>query len=107
MRRRRIGAVVLAPLLVVGWVPARASVADPDARSYRDDEVALEASPEGTSSTWPVVHRVETTDPVVFVTIDDGWTRSPAAYDQIRARGWPIANFVLPDPLRADPGYYT
>ncbi len=60
-----------------------------------------------TSASWPTVSRIATSDPVVFVTIDDGWTRSPAAYDAIRQRGWPVTSFVLPEPLRADPNYFT
>jgi len=34
-----------------------------------------------------VVRRIATTDPVVFVTIDDGWVRDPAGRDLLVRSG--------------------
>lgn len=105
MRRCSIGVLaLLAPVLLVCSTPAAASAPSPP--SDRDDQAPLELSAEGTATTWPAVYRIDTADPVVFVTIDDGWTRSSSAFDAIRARRWPVTNFVLPSPFRADPGYY-
>lgn len=42
----------------------------------------------------PVVHRIPTSDPVVFITIDDGVTPEPAALDVIRARQVPVTLFL-------------
>lgn len=51
-----------------------------------------------------VVYRVETTDPVVFVTIDDGAWTSDELGAWLDRRGLPIVNFVMPGILeqRAD-----
>jgi peptidoglycan/xylan/chitin deacetylase (PgdA/CDA1 family) len=108
MRRHLIGVVVLlAPLLLVGWTPARGSADAPPRPVEGDGGLApMELSAAATSSSWPAVYHVDTADPVVFVTIDDGWTRSPEAYDAIRARSWPVTSFPLPSPLSADPAYY-
>ena len=50
--------------------------------------------------------KIATTDPVVFLTIDDGWTRSPEALALIRERRIPATLFILPAPAAADPAYY-
>ncbi|MCC7076237.1 MAG: polysaccharide deacetylase family protein [Acidimicrobiia bacterium] len=42
-----------------------------------------------------VVTRVATQDPVVFITIDDGWTLDPRVLDLLRARGAPITAFPV------------
>lgn len=51
-----------------------------------------------------VVYRVETDDPVVFITIDDGAWTSDALGDWLDRRDLPITNFVMPGILeeRAD-----
>lgn len=51
-----------------------------------------------------VVYRVETDDPVVFITIDDGAVTSNQLGDWIDRRALPIVNFVMPGILeqRAD-----
>ncbi|HYZ97946.1 MAG TPA: polysaccharide deacetylase family protein [Acidimicrobiales bacterium] len=54
----------------------------------------------------PVVTRVETTDPVVFLTIDDGWTRSPDVSAAFAELGVPATLFLLDGPLEADPGFF-
>jgi peptidoglycan/xylan/chitin deacetylase (PgdA/CDA1 family) len=41
------------------------------------------------------IRRIETNDPVVFVTIDDGWTRSADALRLIRRSGMPVTAFLL------------
>ena len=50
--------------------------------------------------------RVETKDPVVFVTIDDGHTRSTSAQRTLDQLGWPVTSFVLSRPFAADPFYF-
>lgn len=42
----------------------------------------------------PVVHRIPTTDPVVFITIDDGIVRDPWALEALRVRGAPATLFL-------------
>ncbi len=46
-----------------------------------------------------VVSRVPTTKNVVFITIDDGFHRTPAAAETLERLRWPVTNFVLPATL--------
>ncbi|MFE5618060.1 polysaccharide deacetylase family protein [Streptomyces sp. NPDC056524] len=54
----------------------------------------------------PVVSRVETTDPVVFITIDDGWFHDPAAAKVLLDRRVPASLFLLPGAYSYDSGYF-
>jgi peptidoglycan/xylan/chitin deacetylase (PgdA/CDA1 family) len=54
----------------------------------------------------PVVHRILTQDPVVFITIDDGFFTHPDAAQLINDWQWPVTSFVLPMLLRKNPGYF-
>jgi peptidoglycan/xylan/chitin deacetylase (PgdA/CDA1 family) len=45
----------------------------------------------------PVVHRVRTFDPVVFLTVDDGVVQDPAVVEFVRARSLPITMFLTAD----------
>jgi peptidoglycan/xylan/chitin deacetylase (PgdA/CDA1 family) len=54
----------------------------------------------------PVITRVETNDPVVFLTIDDGLTRLPeglAAFEQL---GMPASLFLINEPIETDPEFF-
>ena len=53
-----------------------------------------------------LLSRVETKDPVVFVTIDDGHTRSTSAQRTLEELGWPVTSFVLSGPFSSDPAYF-
>jgi len=53
------------------------------------------------------VSRVDTTDPVVFLTIDDGFERDPRIVELLRQRGAVATLFVLPGPLAQDPEYFA
>lgn len=53
-----------------------------------------------------LLSRVETKDPVVFVTIDDGHTKSKAAQSTLERLGWPVTSFVLSRPFSSDPSYF-
>ena len=54
-------------------------------------DVSIPASTDGLP---PVVHRITTTDPVVFITIDDGYTKDPAVVELLRARHIPVTPFL-------------
>ena len=54
----------------------------------------------------PVITRVETTDPVVFLTIDDGHTRSPEARAALEELGVPVSLFLLDGPVQADAEFF-
>ncbi len=54
----------------------------------------------------PVITRVETTDPVVFLTIDDGLVRSPEAAAELRSLGIPASLFLVDAPVEAAPAWF-
>jgi peptidoglycan/xylan/chitin deacetylase (PgdA/CDA1 family) len=54
----------------------------------------------------PIVTRVETTDPVVFLTLDDGATRSPEAMAAFLELGIPASLFLVDGPVREDPEWF-
>jgi peptidoglycan/xylan/chitin deacetylase (PgdA/CDA1 family) len=54
----------------------------------------------------PVLTRVETTDPVVFLTIDDGVTRSPEALAEFRRLGIPASLFLVDGPIQAGADWF-
>lgn len=54
----------------------------------------------------PVITRVETTDPVVFLTIDDGWTREPEALAAFEEAGIPATLFLLDPPIMEDADFF-
>ncbi|GAA5094277.1 polysaccharide deacetylase family protein [Nocardia iowensis] len=63
-----------------------------------------------TAHEWPapvaVVSRVATNDPVIFVTLDDGWNHDPAAQQLLLDRQVPASLFLLPGAYSYDAGYY-
>ncbi|MFI9509803.1 polysaccharide deacetylase family protein [Nocardia sp. NPDC052566] len=59
---------------------------------------------------WPtpvrVVNRVTTSEPVVFITLDDGWNHDPAAQNLLLDRRVPASLFLLPGAYSYDAGYF-
>ncbi|GHF33537.1 hypothetical protein GCM10018790_08990 [Kitasatospora xanthocidica] len=49
---------------------------------------------------------IPTTDKVVFLTVDDGWQRSPEAEQFIADHRLPITTFPLPMPAGTDPSFF-
>ncbi|GII64298.1 chitooligosaccharide deacetylase [Sphaerisporangium krabiense] len=70
----------------------------------------VHASVSQSSAAWPepvpVVSHVGTADPVVFVTIDDGWNHDPAAAKLLLDRRVPASLFLLPGAYSYDDGYF-
>jgi peptidoglycan/xylan/chitin deacetylase (PgdA/CDA1 family) len=54
----------------------------------------------------PVIHRVDTSDPVVFITIDDGYTKDPAVVALLKARGAVVTPFLAHTAITDDPAYF-
>jgi peptidoglycan/xylan/chitin deacetylase (PgdA/CDA1 family) len=54
----------------------------------------------------PVVTRVPTTDPVVFLTIDDGTTRSPETAEALDELGLPTTLFLNDRPIEQGAGFF-
>jgi peptidoglycan/xylan/chitin deacetylase (PgdA/CDA1 family) len=55
----------------------------------------------------PVVHRIPTFDPVVFLTIDDGVVKDPAVIEILRSRGVPVTQFLTQQYVGSDPSYFA
>ncbi|MGA0877555.1 MAG: polysaccharide deacetylase family protein [Ilumatobacteraceae bacterium] len=55
----------------------------------------------------PVIRKVDTTDNVVFLTIDDGIVRDPAAMDFIVENEWPVTLFLVSGEFKEDPAYFA
>jgi peptidoglycan/xylan/chitin deacetylase (PgdA/CDA1 family) len=54
----------------------------------------------------PAVSRIDTTEKVIFLGIDDGLTRDPAVLDYLQANHIPFTAFLVNGPLEADPAYW-
>jgi peptidoglycan/xylan/chitin deacetylase (PgdA/CDA1 family) len=58
------------------------------------------------TSNAPVFSRIPTTDPVVFLTIDDGIVQDPAVLDYIRAQNIPVTIFPIPAYVEQNEPYF-
>jgi peptidoglycan/xylan/chitin deacetylase (PgdA/CDA1 family) len=54
----------------------------------------------------PVIYRVATTQPVVFLTIDDGWVRDPQVIVFIQDHHLPVTIFLIAAASREGPPYF-
>jgi peptidoglycan/xylan/chitin deacetylase (PgdA/CDA1 family) len=54
----------------------------------------------------PVVHRVPTFDPVVFITIDDGVVQDPDVIEILRSRGVPVTQFLTLQYVKSNPAFF-
>jgi peptidoglycan/xylan/chitin deacetylase (PgdA/CDA1 family) len=43
-----------------------------------------------------LLYRIQTTDPVVFITIDDGFDKNGDGLDLLKKWNWPVTSFLLP-----------
>ncbi|MER8234108.1 polysaccharide deacetylase family protein [Streptomyces sp. NPDC101490] len=66
----------------------------------------VHAAPAAWPAPVPVVSHIDTTDPVVFITIDDGWFHDPAAAKLLLDRRVPASLFLLPGAYSYDSGYF-
>ena len=57
--------------------------------------------------TGRVIRRIETTDPVVFLTIDDGYTRDQRIPQLLAEHGATATLFIMPAAIRDDPAYFA
>lgn len=57
-------------------------------------------------STTEAVHRVDTEEPVVFLTIDDGASRTPEMIDELQDSDVPTTLFLTDDYVQQDPEFF-
>jgi peptidoglycan/xylan/chitin deacetylase (PgdA/CDA1 family) len=55
----------------------------------------------------PVLTRIDTVDPVVFITIDDGFAKDPRVLAVLKARHLPVTPFLTVDAVRPAPDFFT
>ena len=65
------------------------------------------AGPIAPSASLPVVHRVNTNDAVVFITIDDGIVRSAAAREYVERERIPITSFLTASVTTGHERYFS
>ncbi|GAC1322406.1 MAG: hypothetical protein NVSMB13_00760 [Mycobacteriales bacterium] len=84
--------------------PAHPAIAD----AHSGAVPTLAPPPEVRTAPDPsfVVHRVKTTDPVVFITIDDGWVRQPQGQQLLLRQPVPATLFLANAAWRADRPYF-
>ncbi|MDQ4502910.1 polysaccharide deacetylase family protein [Sinomonas sp. ASV322] len=54
----------------------------------------------------PVITRVTTKNPIVFLTIDDGVTKKPEAIELLRKYNYPVSMFLTKNFVQEDPEYF-
>lgn len=77
--------------------------AAPSTDSSSDEEVTAETI---TAKDVQVISRVKTRDNVVFITIDDGFTPTPALAKILRSQKVPITTFAMPRLLKDDLAWF-
>ncbi len=110
-----VALVVIGAAVVVGFRPevpniALPALASPPTTSAPEAPVSLRAAPplDVPSGRLPdTISRVPTTDPVVFLTIDDGYVRDPAAAARIRQAEVPVSLFLVASEARAGRAYFA
>jgi peptidoglycan/xylan/chitin deacetylase (PgdA/CDA1 family) len=114
--------IVLAAVLIVGVVTqfgdgrsdesAQATAPTPSAPAATTPPTVTPAvtTPPPTAavapSIAPAVSRIDTTEKVIFLGIDDGLTRDPAVLDYLQANHIPFIAFLVNGPLQADPAFW-
>ena len=84
----------------------------PSASRASEEPAVVTPSPDVSAPTSapglvPVVHRIETRDPVVFITIDDGYEKDPAVVALLRARHVPVTAFLAVTALQSNHDYFS
>lgn len=120
-RRRTVAKAALAsgfPALAIvatAFDAARLNSGLPDLRADRAANRTLAAALTATTTTLPppptpkpvpVVTRIDTTDPVVFITIDDGWQPLPEAVILLRTQQAPVAASLIAWKAQGNADFY-
>lgn len=79
------------------------STASTTVAGWRRFPLTSVAPPAGT----PVLRRIDTTDRVVFITIDDGYSRDPRVPDLLAEHGATATLFPVSGVVRADPQFFA
>ena len=98
---------VKTPAKVAGKsAPRTAASPSPPARPAASAEAPSSVVPLSTTGLPPVVRKIDTADPVVFITIDDGYTHDPALITLMKQRQMPITVFLVRAAVNGDYAYF-
>ncbi|CAB4364917.1 unannotated protein [freshwater metagenome] len=113
------GATATTSTLPTGAVPATTTTTSMSSTSTSSTTTtttaaAWQAFPTSPVKPYPIPHgsspllsRIDTTDPVVFITIDDGLVRDPRVAQLLADHGATATLFLNSGPIRLDPGYFV
>jgi len=105
------GRATKAPVPPTAGSSAQPATAGPS-RTAETEPALAPPPPPDLSPTAPsgpfarLLYRVPTAEPVVFVTIDDGWFRDPRVVDFIQQTHLPVSVFLIERAALADPDYF-
>ncbi len=109
----RAAIIIVAASLIIDAIGGRVSDGPAASEASETRATATTAPPPvtlvplaSTPGAAPVITRVETTDPVVFLTIDDGHTRNPEVKAALEELGVPVSLFLVDGPVQADPDFF-
>jgi peptidoglycan/xylan/chitin deacetylase (PgdA/CDA1 family) len=108
----RISVTVVIASLLVDAIVGRAFDRSPASGASEASTNAGSSPPvtlmplSATPGVAPVITRVATTDPVVFLTIDDGHTRTPGVRAALEEAGIPATLFLNDGPVEADAEFF-
>lgn len=101
----RVGLVVTVAAVVADMIDGDAS--EPSAARVASVATPMTIRPlPPVAGRVPVITRVDTTDPVVFLTIDDGHARSDSALTAFEEAGVPATLFLLNGPIAANADFF-
>lgn len=88
--------LLLSATIVTGLVAINSSHVEASSQSEvkRGVSTAVESKPSPPRA--KLLYRIETDDPVVFITIDDGYDVNGSGLDLLERWRWPVTSFLLP-----------
>ena len=87
-------------------VPVETTTAPPPATMAVPGPTAPVTPVVAVDGAAPEVFGIDTTEPVIFVTVDDGTVRDPQVLEYLTTTGMPITMFLNEGPVRTDPGFF-
>ena len=99
-----------APTSATPTSPSPTSASPSDTTGANDPTLPSPTDTSGTTSAdglIPVLHRIDTTDPVVFITIDDGYDKDPRVVALLQSRHIPVTPFLTVDAIKDKPSYFV
>lgn len=94
LRRHRFSTIFIAVAVVFGSFVSSTAKASSNHTALSDSSARIERRP--TVRKAELLYRIETEDPVVFITIDDGYDVQGNGLDLLERWRWPVTSFLLP-----------